>query len=148
MARPGMKQVNVALPDVTRGYLEEIAAKNGRKLSEEVRARLDQSVVDDRFDAATQELGRDVMWLARLASKNSLASTSEWKRDPVLFKAFRQAVDRWFGQLAANLEFHQLSDANDLDPATLGKSIANAYADIKPMLIKHRPGGDTMEDEQ
>src|SRR5258708_40157061 len=66
VVRSGMKQVNVALPDEIRGYLEEIAAKNGRKLSEEVRARLDQSVVDDRFDATTKELGRDVMWLAEL----------------------------------------------------------------------------------
>ncbi|MET4240726.1 hypothetical protein ABIB07_003953 [Bradyrhizobium sp. RT10b] len=146
MARPGMKQVNVALPDTTRTYLEEIAAKNGRKLSEEVRARLDQSVVDDRFDAATQELGRDVMWLARLASRNSNAPAAEWKRDRVLFDAFRRAVDDWLGLLSTEFEFQHLSEATDLDAVTLGRSITNAYADMKPMLIKHRPGGDNMEE--
>jgi hypothetical protein len=28
---------------------------------------------------------------------------------------------------------------------TLGKSNARGYAAIKPMLIKHTPGGDNME---
>jgi hypothetical protein len=31
------------------------------------------------------------------------------------------------------------------DPVTLGKSNARGYAEIKPMLIKHTPGGDNME---
>jgi predicted phage gp36 major capsid-like protein len=151
VVRSGMKQVNVALPDEIRGYLEEISAKNGRKLSEEVRARLDQSVVDDRFDATTKELGRDIMWLAHMVvegSKWALPEGTTWATDKRLFEALKVAMDAWMTDLAGRLDLQSLSEGAQIDPVTLGKSNARGYAEIKPMLIKHRPGGDNMEDKQ
>jgi predicted phage gp36 major capsid-like protein len=142
-----MKQVNVALPDEIRGYLEEIAAKNGRKLSEEVRARLDQSVVDDRFDAVTKELAKDIMWLAHMVTEGSkwaLPDGATWATDERLFQALKVSVDAWMTDLAGRLNLQRLSEGAQLDPVTLGKSNARGYAEIKPMLIKHRPGGDNL----
>jgi hypothetical protein len=147
VVRPGMKQVNVALPDETRGYLEETAAKNGRKLSEEVRARLDQSVVDDRFDAATKEFGRDMMWLVHGAKWAPLPDGVTWTTDEGLFQALKASVDEWMADLAGRLNLQPLSKGQ-FDPVTLGKSNARGYAAIKPMLIKHRPGGDNMEEKR
>jgi hypothetical protein len=149
VVRSGMKQVNVALPDETRGYLEEIAAKNGRKLSEEVRARLDQSVVDDRFDAVTKEFAKDIMWLAHLVtegSKRSLPEGATWATDERIFQALKVSVETWMTDLAGCLNLQPLSEgAISWDPVTLGKSTARSYAEIKPRLIKHTPGGDNME---
>jgi hypothetical protein len=150
MVRSGMRQVNVALPDEIRGYLEDISTKNGRKLSEEVRARLDQSVVDDRFDATTKELGRDIMWLAHLVTEGSkwaLPEGTTWVTDKRLFEALKVAIDTWMTDLAGHLDLQSPSEGAQLDPMTLGKSNARGYADLKPMLIKHRPGGDNMEEK-
>src|SRR5258708_37741824 len=111
VVRSGMKQVNVALPDEIRGYLEEIAAKNGRKLSEEVRARLDQSVVDDRFDATTKELGRDIMWLAHMVGEGSkwpLPEGTTWATRKQLFEALKAAMDAWMTDLPGRLDLQTL----------------------------------------
>jgi predicted phage gp36 major capsid-like protein len=140
-----MKQVNVALRDEIRGYLEEVSAKNGRKLSEEVRVRIEQSQVDDRFDAATKEFGRDMMWLAHLAKWAALPDGATWATNEGLFQALKVSVDEWMTDLAGRLNLQPLSEGAQLDPVTLGKSNARGYAEIKPMLIKHTPGGDNME---
>lgn len=144
-----MKQIKVGLPDNTRGYLEERAQTNGRSLSEEVRARVDQSLVDDRYDKETQELGRDIMRLAQMNAGSTQwnAPGGSWRNDIKHFTALRVAVDAWFDNLARNLNLKD-DPRSKFDPDTLGKSTAHAYADMKPMLIKRRPGGDNMEDGQ
>jgi hypothetical protein len=143
-----MKQIKVALTDETKAYLDEEAQKNRRNLSEEVRVRIEQSQVDDRFDSATKEFGRDMMWLAHLiteGSKWALPEGATWATDELLFKTLKVSVDERMTELAGRLNLRPLSDGAQLDPVTLGKSIARGYADIKPMLIKHTPGGDNME---
>jgi hypothetical protein len=144
-----MKQIKVGLPDATREYLDEQARANGRSLSEEVRARIDQSVFDDRYDKETQELGRDIMRLAQMNAMSTQwdAPGGSWRNDLKHFKALRVVVDVWFDIVARGLNLKD-DQRSKFDPVTLGKSTAHAYADIKPMLIKHRPGGDNMEDEQ
>jgi len=146
MVRSGMRQVNVALPGEIRGYLEDISTKNGRKLSEEVRARLDQSVVDDRFDATTKELGRDIMWLAHTVAQGAQAAS--WMSDRQLIERVRASLDVWMADLARRQPGPELSDIELQEARRLGEFNARAYAEIKPMLIKHRPGGDNMEGKQ
>jgi len=143
VVRLGMKQVNVALPDEIRGYLEEVSAKNGRKLSEEVRSRLDQSVVDDRFDERTKELARDAMWLAHSVAQGAQAAS--WMSDRQLVERVRASLDVWMVDLARRLTGPELSDIELQEARRLGEFNARSYAEIKPMLIKHRPGGDNME---
>jgi hypothetical protein len=148
VVRAGMQQIKVALPDEIRGYLEDISEKNGRNLSEEVRARLDRSVLDDRFDPPTKELGRDLMWIAHMVTEGSkwaLPEGATWSHDQRLFQALRVAVDAWLSDLAGHLNLQPLSEEAQLDPVLLGKSTAAGYAHLKPMLIKNRPGGDDME---
>src|SRR5450631_2491332 len=86
-----MQQIKVAVPDRIREELVEAAAKNGRNLSKEVRVRLDQSIVDSKFDAVTNDFARDVMWLARLVSIDA----ASWSTDQKRFEAFRIAIDTW-----------------------------------------------------
>jgi len=151
VGRAGMKQVNVALRDETRGYLDEMSAKNGRTLSEEIRVRLDRSIIEDRFDAQTKEFGRDLMWVAYLVAEGSkwaLPEGADWHSDQCLFKALRVAVDAWLADLAGGLNLRPLSDEAQLNPVTLGKATANQYAHLKPMLIKNRPGGDNIGEDQ
>jgi hypothetical protein len=142
-----MKQIKVALTDETKAYLDEQAQKNRRNLSEEVRVRMEQSQVDDRFDAATKEFGRDMMWLVHGAKWASLPDGATWATDEGLFQALKVSVDEWMTDLAGRLNLQPLSKGQ-FDPVTLGKSNARGYADIKPMLIKHTPGGDNMEGKQ
>jgi hypothetical protein len=139
-----MKQIKVALTDETKAYLDEQAQKNRRNLSEEVRVRIEQSQVDDRFDAATKEFGRDMMWLAHMA-KWPLPGGATWATQERLFQALKVSVDEWMTNLAGHLSLQPLPEGVQLDPVTLGKSNARSYAEIKPMLIKHTPGGDNME---
>jgi hypothetical protein len=143
-----MKQLKVGLPDSSREYLEDFARLNGRSVSEEARARIDQSIVDDRFDVNTKELGRDIMQLARMiteGSKWALPKETTWATDKRLFEALKVSIDAWMSALASRLD---LSEGAQLDPITLGQSNAHAYAEIKPLLLKHRPGGDNMEDQK
>jgi predicted phage gp36 major capsid-like protein len=143
-----MKQIKVAITDETKAYLDEQARKNRRNLSEEVRVRMEQSQVDDRFDAATKELAKDIMWLAHMVTEGSkwaLPEGATWATDERLFQALKVSVDAWMTDLAGRLNLQRLSESAQLDPVTLGKSNARGYAEIKPMLIKHTPGGDNME---
>jgi TraY domain len=133
-----MKQLNVALPDRIREELIEAAAKNGRNLSKEVRVRLDQSIVDSKFDAATNDFARDVMWLARLTSTDA----ATWSTDEKRFQAFRIAIDEWLTVLAGRLS---LKPQTNVDPESLGKAIGQAYGQMG--LLKHKPGGDNMGDD-
>jgi hypothetical protein len=143
-----MKQIKVAITDETKAYLDEQAQKNGRNLSEEVRVRMEQSQVDDRFDAVTKELAKDIMWLAHLVTegfKRSLPEGATWATDERLFEVLKVAIDTWMTDLADRLDLQSLSEGARLDAVTLGKSNARSYAHLKPMLIKHTPGGDNME---
>jgi Arc-like DNA binding domain len=143
-----MKQIKVGLPDTTREYLEERARSNERSLSEEVRARIDQSVVDDRFDKAAQELGRDVMRLAQMSAEGIKWDTGgSWQEDLKHLQALKVAIDAWLDHVALTLNLKP-NDRSKFDPVTLGKSIASSYVHLKPMLIKHRPGGDNMEEKR
>jgi hypothetical protein len=132
-----MQQIKVALPDRIRDELIEAAAKNGRNLSKEVRVRLDQSIVDSRFDAATNDFARDVMWLARLVS----GDRATWSTDEKRFHNFRIAIDAWMTELAGRLS---LQPQTNVDPE-IGKAIAHAYGQMG--LLKHKPGGDNMGDD-
>jgi hypothetical protein len=138
VVRAGMQQIKVAVPDRIREELVEAAAKNGRNLSKEVRVRLDQSIVDSKFDAVTNDFARDVMWLARLVSIDA----ASWSTDQKRFEAFRIAIDTWLTDLAGRLN---LQPQTNVDPASLGKAIAQAYGQMG--LLKHKPGGDNMGDE-
>jgi hypothetical protein len=133
-----MKQIKVAISDETKAYLDEVARNNGRNLSKEVRVRLDQSIVDSKFDAATNDFARDVMWLARLVSTDA----ASWSTDKNRFEAFRIAIDAWLTDLAGRLE---LQRQTNVDPESLGKAIAHAYGQMG--LLKHKPGGDNRGDD-
>src|SRR5450631_301322 len=103
-----MQQIKVAVPDRIREELVEAAAKNGRNLSKEVRVRLDQSIVDSRFDAATNDFARDVMWLARLVS----GERATWSTDEKRFQNFRIAIDAWMDELAGRLNLQPQTNVN------------------------------------
>jgi hypothetical protein len=133
-----MKQIKVAISDETKAYLDEVARNNGRNLSKEVRVRLDQSIVDSKFDAPTNDFARDVMWLARLVSTDE----ASWSTDQNRFEAFRIAIDAWLTDMAGRLE---LQKQTKVDPESLGKAIAHAYGQMG--LLKHKPGGDNMGDD-
>ena len=122
-----MKQIKVAITDETKAYLDDEARRNGRNLSEEVRVRIEQSQVDDRFDALTKELGRDVMWLAHQVARGAQAAS-------------------WMSDLARQRNFPQITESARQEVEKLVAANARGYAEIKPLLIKHRPGGDNMED--
>jgi hypothetical protein len=137
VVRAGMQQIKVAVPDRIREELVEEAAKNGRNLSKEVRVRLDQSIVDSKFDAATNDFARDVMWLARLVSTDA----ASWSTDEKRFQNFRIAIDAWMDELAGRLNLQPQTNVNP----EIGKSIAHAYGQMG--LLKHKPGGDNMGDD-
>jgi hypothetical protein len=141
-----MKQVKVAITDETKAFLDERARAHDRNFSEEVRARLEQSQVDDIFDAATKELARDIMQIARMTTlrleTGKYASPAiNWQNDARLFEGLKVSVESWLTGLAERLDLKSHTSTENVDPVTFGKAKADAYAHLKPMLIKHRPMG-------
>jgi hypothetical protein len=134
-----MKQIKVGLPDETREYLEGFARINGRSLSEEARARIDQSKYDDTFSAATQDLGRDVMWLAHMVTDSARWMQGEptWSDDASIFEALKIAMDAWLDDLKQKLPL-QSREGQNIDPVTLGKATATQYARHKASMEKYR----------
>ena len=107
-------------------------------MSEEARARIDQSCKDDVFDAITQELGRDIMGLARMAGDNARWTNLEpsWWDHASVFGALRAAVEAWLADLEQKLEFRSEEGAK-IDPATLGNATAIQYAQLKKTMAKY-----------
>jgi hypothetical protein len=141
-----MKQVKVAITDETKAYLDEQARAHDRNFSEEVRARVEQSQVDDIFDATTKELARDIMQIARmttlkLESGKYARPAINWQNDARLFEALKVSVECWLTGLTNQLDLKSHTSTENVDPVTLGRANAAAYAHLKPMLIKHRPMG-------
>ena len=132
-----MKQIKVGLPDATREYLEGFARINRRSLSEEARARIDQSKYDDTFDAATQDLGRDVMWLAHMIKESARWTSREasWTDDPRLFESLKVAVETWLSEFEGQLELRAVKGPQ-IDPVTLGKATAANYSRLKNTMQK------------
>ena len=133
-----MKQIKVGLSDNAREYFEECAQKNGRSLSEEVRIRLDQTRLDDRFDLPTKELGQDIMQLARMISMSTKWTGSEgwWSNDIRQFEALKVAVETWLNETGNSVQLAATGNNSTADPVTLGKSTAAGYAQLKPLLIR------------
>jgi hypothetical protein len=140
-----MKQIKVAIREETKAHLEDEGRKLGRNLSKEVRVRLDQTIVDDRFDNATKELARDAMWLAYNVARGAQAAS--WTGDRQLIERVRASLDVWMADLSSRVAGPELSEVELQEARRLGTFNARSYAEIKPMLIKHRPGGDNIEDD-
>ena len=140
-----MKQIKVAIREETKAHLENEGRKLGRNLSKEVRVRLDQTIVDDKFDDVTKELARDAMWLAYNVAQGAQAAS--WMSDRQLIERVRASLDVWMADLSRRADGPELSDVEMQEARRLGEFNARSYAEIKPMLIKHRPGGDNMGDD-
>jgi hypothetical protein len=78
------------------------------------------------------------MWLALLLSTDA----ASWSTDAKRFEAFRIAIDAWMTKLAGRLN---LQPQTNVDPESLGKAIAHAYGQMG--LLKHKPGGDNIGDD-
>jgi hypothetical protein len=124
-----MKQIKVGLPDDTREYIEGFARINQRSLSEEARARIDQSKRDDLFDPATQDLGRDVMMLAHMVKDSARWTNREpsWTDDQRLFESLKIAIEARLAELEGQLEF-RAGEGPQIEPVTLGKATAANFS--------------------
>jgi hypothetical protein len=118
------KQFNVALDDDTRASLEKIATEHGQTVADEIRQRLDRTLLEDeKFDELTRHLGSTVMDLAASIQRHGAKGVA-WHQHPKAFEALTQAIMTW-------LEGQKPPEADpDLfgpdDPLTLGRSIALA----------------------
>ena len=97
------------------------------------------------FDDVTKELARDAMWLAYNVAQGAQAAS--WMSDRQLIERVRASLDVWMADLSRRADGPELSDVEMQEARRLGEFNARSYAEIKPMLIKHRPGGDNMGDD-
>lgn len=68
-----MQQVKIGLTDKQRGALEAAAKKNGRTLSEEVRLRLESSLLDDELSDFARVAGREVSMIVQIVTLSAAA---------------------------------------------------------------------------
>ena len=137
-----MKQVKISLTGKQRGELELSAQKTGRSLSEEVRRRIDISLLDERFSLFAHEVAEEVKWLAQMvlvsASEKDqalLAPLNEdlKKIDPTVQRALVVALNEWFGPI----KFGQPTKP-DLEADTIGKAAAKNYLLLASELMRRK----------
>jgi hypothetical protein len=134
-------QFSVAVDKEMRELLEEAACKNGCSLGEEIRRRIEQTLLDERFVAPpTRELITDIKEVARdIEATASIA----WFRHIKSHLAFAEAVRVLIAQRTPPEPENWLQDSwsyysphdSPTDPATLGRTLARALSLRKQMGV-------------
>jgi hypothetical protein len=117
------KPFNLLLDEPLRAALEEAAAANGRTVTDEIRQRLERTLLEDeKFDEPTQGLGFAIMELAASIQRQS-ANGVAWHQHPRAFEALKQSMLTW-------LDGAKLTEPGpvpfDDDPVSFGKAIGLA----------------------
>ncbi|MET4149918.1 hypothetical protein [Bradyrhizobium sp. RT7b] len=101
-----MQQVKIGLTHKQRTALDLAAKKNERTLSEEVRVRLANSLLEDDITTYSRVAGREVMYLAEIVllsviGKNRRLTDEDVKQavKEKLHRAMAVAVTDWFTQI-------------------------------------------------
>jgi hypothetical protein len=103
---------------------ERRAGRLGRTTSEEARARLEASLDLDYYDLAVLKISDHVRELADSISRFENSGTSPvqgWEKNPALFEALKVAIETWLDLMAPPAGE---GSPSDVDPSTLGRSIA------------------------
>jgi hypothetical protein len=133
-AAPAMVHTAVVLPQGTIDLLKQ----SERGLSEEIRRRLTQSLMDDAYDAQTRELAAAVMWMADQIKRDTM---SAWHQRPKAHEALARAIQDHLTTLKPKPEPKDWVGVSDLleaslDPQTLGHAIARHFVRFKEALQK------------
>jgi predicted DNA-binding protein len=85
------QQYKITLGDDLRARLDSASKQSGRPVSDEIRARLEQSLDDDLFDEQSRELAASILETAREVEAETGAS---WHRAGATHRTFRRAMLR------------------------------------------------------
>ena len=85
------QQYKITLGDDLRARLDRASKQSGRPVSDEIRARLEQSFDDELFDEQSRELTAAIMEAAREVATETDKS---WHRDAAAHRTFRRAMLR------------------------------------------------------
>jgi hypothetical protein len=145
-----MKQLKVSLNTKQRADLERSAKESGRSLSEEIRRRLETSLVDDeKFSVFARLIGEETTWLAQMVMAAALendqivdATEDDWKKiAPTVQRALVVALSEWWGPI----RFGQPTTP-DLRADTIGKTAAKNFLFLTEALARRR-AADEDDDE-
>jgi hypothetical protein len=120
-----MKPLKIAFSPDLRSRLESAAARHGRSIGEEVRARVQETFSREELGPHAQLL---LLLIARLAAVAKLQTGRDWFADPATAKVFLDAV------VAMLARWRPKGDAV-LDPSTLPPTRPVALDDIAGMGI-------------
>jgi hypothetical protein len=146
-----MKQVKVGLTGKQRRELERSAKKIGRSLSEEVRRRVDMSLLDEKFSPFAHEVAEEVKWLAQMVLVSALEKdqallepvTEDLKKiGPTVHRALVVALNEWFG----SIRFGSRTEANP-EADIIGKAAAKNYL-LLATELRRRATEEEDEDEE
>jgi len=137
------RQVAVALPPETRSRLEAAAAAAGRSVAEEIRRRINLTILAEEHDPETRELAADIQQLAEWVNREK---GFNWHSHDKARETFIAIVKLWLDGLKppASLKTHREKPRvgvsalmwGDDDPATLARSIVRNYRRFKDEIKK------------
>lgn len=83
------RQIPIALPSDLRSSLQDRATAGGHSLAEEIRRRLERSLIVDQCDHPTRELVVDI---AQIAMEVERETSAPWHQDAAAHATMRSAV--------------------------------------------------------
>jgi hypothetical protein len=83
------KQFKVALSDEMKAKLEELAGKSDRSIADEIRQRIEWSLLDDEPNSPIWKLNREIR---RLVRDVQYATGLSWHAHPLAHTAFVEAI--------------------------------------------------------
>jgi hypothetical protein len=125
------KQFNLLLSDEMRARLEKRAKENDRPVSEEVRERIRDTLVDEEwFDPSARWLGDEVKILAREVLRQTGYS---WRRHPKSYEVLLEAITTLLEQVRPGpVEGEDKWGADD--PRTLGRAVVRTRRNLREMV--------------
>jgi predicted DNA-binding protein len=85
------QQYKITLGDDLRARLDKASKRSGRPVSDEIRARLEQSLDDDLFDEQSRELAAAILEAAR---EVKIETGAAWHSSGSAHRTFRRAMVR------------------------------------------------------
>jgi hypothetical protein len=119
-----MRQLKISLPDDVRQPLDVASAAAGRSLGEEIRQRLERSLMGDLVDTSTRQLTAAIARFARLLEND----VAPWHASSIAHAALANMVSMW-------IEAHPPTPSDLTTAPDLGLGFSNSD---DPKIIARR----------
>lgn len=140
-------QLNIAFDEPVRDYLEARAKEDGLSIGEEIRLRVDLTMLMDRVDPDTQRLLSMVEHFSRQIYE---VKEAHWHEHPKSYEAFVTAVMQWLEDSKPRSSEVAGRWGEEENAQTVGRTIADIqiaerHRELLRAVVKHETGKELPE---